>query len=232
MRLAIFSDVHGNIYSFKKILEDMQKRQVDMFVFCGDICGYYYYQNEIIDIFRDMDNLICVMGNHDKFFLDILQDKSLESDYETKYGKSFSLLRENITKDNLKFLKKLNYKEELLINEYRIGVFHGNPWDYLNGYVYPDTELNGYENLPYDYILLGHTHYPMIRYINGKTIINPGSSGQPRDGKQPSYCVLDLKENNVDFFSVVYNPTKLIDDIKIHKESNKYLIDVLYRGWK
>lgn len=127
MRIAIFSDIHGNIYAFEKILESIREHQVDQLIFCGDICGYYYYQNEIINIFKNMNNLVCVMGNHDKLFLDILEDEHLEEAYTNRYGKSMELLKKNITKDNLNFLRNLNSKKELWIDKYSFGVFHGSP---------------------------------------------------------------------------------------------------------
>jgi predicted phosphodiesterase len=34
-----------------------------------------------------------------------------------------------------------------------------------------------------DFLLVGHTHTPFIREIGGKTIVNPGSLGQPKTGK-------------------------------------------------
>lgn len=229
MKLAIFSDVHGNIYAFEKILKSMKEHKVDKFIFCGDICGYYYYQNEIIDIFRSMENLICVLGNHDKLFLDILEDETLLDDYTRKYGKSMEILKENITPDNLKYLQSLNDKEEIQINTYKIGIFHGNPFNHLEGYVYPDTEINEYRDLKYQYLFLGHTHYQMIRKIGNTTIINPGSCGQPRDGNLPSYILLDLISNTLETITVEYNRELLIKDIKRNNDKNKYLIDILYR---
>lgn len=127
MKIAIFSDVHGNIYAFEKILKSIREHHVDVFIFCGDICGYYYHQNEIIDILKNMDNLHCILGNHDKIFLDILNKEYSQETYTGIYGKSAELLKKNISSDNLKFLKNLNHKKDLSIYGYNIGVFHGSP---------------------------------------------------------------------------------------------------------
>ena len=58
---------------------------------------------------------------------------------------------------------------------------HGSPRDPLNGYVYPDTEMDSFEKLPYDAIFMGHTHRSFIKKAGEKIIANVGSCGLPRD---------------------------------------------------
>ncbi len=48
-----------------------------------------------------------------------------------------------------------------------------------------------------DIILYGHTHVSDCQYENGIYIINPGSLGLPRDGKKPSYALLDISEKGI-----------------------------------
>ncbi len=48
-----------------------------------------------------------------------------------------------------------------------------------------------------DIVLYGHTHVSDCRYEDGLYIINPGSLSIPRDGKQPSYVLLDVSEKGV-----------------------------------
>ncbi|MGA7212688.1 MAG: metallophosphoesterase family protein, partial [Terrimicrobiaceae bacterium] len=46
------------------------------------------------------------------------------------------------------------------------------------------------ENIDADFILCGHTHLPMVREIDGRIFVNPGSVGLPLDGNpQASYAV-------------------------------------------
>ncbi len=227
MKIGIFADIHGNIYAFEEMLKSLKKESVELYVFCGDICGYYYYQNEIIDILREMDNLICVAGNHDRMFLRILHDKAFSDEYRTLYGKSSCLLKENIKKENLDFLE--NMPGRYVLDDYEIAIFHGSPWDYLDEYVYPTDSLKRFGELPYKYTLLGHTHYPMNRSINGVRVINPGSCGQPRDYRDLSYAILDLQQKLVEFKRVQYDADSMIKDVLKHNEENSYLVTVLQR---
>jgi len=228
MKIGIFADVHGNIYAFEKIWKALQKESCNLYVFLGDICGYYYYQNEIIEILSQARNVISIIGNHDALFFKVLKNNRLENTYTERYGKSFSILKETIRPKSLNFLKKL--PERFCIKEYKIVAFHGSPWDYLNGYIYPTDPITRFQGLPYNFILLGHTHYPMDRSIDHIRIINPGSCGQPRDYNWPSYAVLDLESGTCKIKRVTYNHSSLVKDIIKHRESNRYLIDVLKRN--
>lgn len=231
MKIGIFADIHGNIYAFKEIYKSLIKAKLDLNIFCGDICGYYYYQNEVIGILKEMKNLICIAGNHDEMFLRMLEEPAeeptLENEYESRYGKSNRILKETIKKDNLDFLRKL--PEEYYLKNFKLAVFHGSPWNHLDEYIYPGDSLDRFNELPYRFIFLGHTHYPMDRTINHIRIINPGSSGQPRDNNQPSFAVFDLESGEIEFKHIQYDSDLIVRDIIRRREKNPYLIEVLKR---
>src|SRR6185436_12514757 len=92
MRLGVFSDIHGNMYAFEKVWQALQAEKCDQYCFLGDVCGYYYSQNEAIALLKACPNLICLLGNHDELFLRMLNDRAVEDMYLEKYGKSNSLL--------------------------------------------------------------------------------------------------------------------------------------------
>ncbi|MFZ0035314.1 MAG: metallophosphoesterase family protein [Sedimentisphaerales bacterium] len=227
MRIGVFADVHGNIYAFEKVLPSLKQEGADFYVFCGDICGYYYYQNEIIKILREMDNLIYVSGNHDRLFIRMLQDQSLENEYERQYGKSSRLLKNSISKENLEFIEGM--PDKYIFKDYKVAVFHGSPWDLMNGYVYPSSCLKEFEELAYAYVILGHTHYAMDKFAGNVRIVNPGSCGQPRDGGNPSYAIIDLEKKTVQIKRVQYDRAPMIRDVLKHQEKNTYLTTVLER---
>ena len=231
MKIGVFSDIHGNIYSFAKALYLMEQLNIEEFFMCGDICGYYYYHNEVINLLKSINRLHCVIGNHDKMFLDIIDGKTEYEYYKNKYGSSIIKFQENITRENLDFLRNLKTDYDCQIDSITtIRMYHGNPWDHLNGYVYPDTDLTKYNEIDADYIFQGHTHYRMIKSINNLTIINPGSIGQPRDGRPACFAVLDTEEKEVEFVSVNYNIGQLIKDIDELQGEPSYLINVLRRS--
>jgi predicted phosphodiesterase len=106
---------------------------------------------------------------------------------------------------------------------------HGSPWDPLNGRIYPDySNWERFNSCNEDVILIGHTHYPLEKKIGDKIIINPGSVGQPRDGKNGAcFAILDISSRKVQFHRVAYNPQRMIEDAQIHDPDNCYLVQVL-----
>jgi diadenosine tetraphosphatase ApaH/serine/threonine PP2A family protein phosphatase len=64
-------------------------------------------------------------------------------------------------------------------------------------------------------ILLGHTHYPILKNVdNGGIIINPGSVGQSRDGNlSSSFCILDTLSLEINFYRVPYDTEKVISEL-------------------
>lgn len=227
MRIGIFSDAHGNIYAFDKVWEHLEREACDAHCFLGDICGYYYFQNEVVDFFRAHKDIICLGGNHDEMFLRGLEDAQAAKDYLKRYGKANELLAKNIKPSTLDFLKGLSPAH--IWEEENIALYHGSPAAPWDQYIYPTTPIDQFAGLPYKYVLLGHTHHPMDRSAGVVRIINPGSCGQPRDYNWASYAVLDTQKNTVAFRRVEYDRASLIRDVESHNENSAYLIDVLNR---
>ena len=76
---------------------------------------------------------------------------------------------------------------------------HASPDDLLQGYVYPDTPLDGIRRSKFDIVFMGHTHRPFIRSFAGRRFINVGSCGQPRDhGGLGSACLFDADDGSVE----------------------------------
>ncbi len=228
MRIGLLADAHGNIYAFEKIWEALLAQNCDAHVFLGDVCGYYYYQNEIIEILRRDTRMVAIAGNHDHLFLQALDNPALlkARDAYRELGKSFDLFHDRITPENLDFLK--NLPSQHIWAEESILAVHASPLD-AKEYVYPDSPLEKFVRLPYRYVVLGHTHYAMDREAHGIRFINPGSCGQPRDSHEPSFAVLDTKTQVVDMMRVDYERWRILEDIRGFDDPNPYLIEVLDR---
>lgn len=229
MKIVFFSDIHGNKYVLRPFIESLKNDNPENVVFCGDIFGYYYHQNEIIDIFRQ-ETFTVLLGNHDKNFLDIIDGKIDVSKLIHKYGNSYYNIEQRISDQNIEFLRKLKPCYEFQSDNCRIGVFHGSPYDYLMGRVYPDTEIIQEERYSkYDFVILGHTHHKMVRRVGPTTILNPGSIGQQRDGKGCSYLVLNTADKSYQFKTINYDVSKLVKDIELYDSGKDELKEVLFR---
>lgn len=221
MRICFFSDIHGNYEALMKML-DYEVEVAELFVFVGDIFGYFYEQREIIDTFMSMSNLVSIKGNHEKLYL-------LHSEIDKltdKYGSSYKI---SLTDKQKQYIEELPDYVELDIDGKKLGVFHGGPFDYLEQRVYPNSleDINHIlDECQYDYIILGHTHYQLLCESNRTVVINPGSLGQPRDGKGFSYCLLDTETGVCKHKNVELNISKLIESVE-KRDSDKYVFEYL-----
>lgn len=230
MKYVFFSDIHGNYYALEKFLVELELIGPDKCFFLGDIFGYYYDQNAIINALRNRQDLICLLGNHDKYFLDILENKICPDTLISKYGNSYKDIVSKISLNNIEFVKNLPQELEIRSEGLKIGLFHGTPDNPLNGRLYPDTIIQDPEVYKkYDYVILGHTHHKHVRKLGTTTIINPGSLGQQRDGKGCSYVILILPEGIVEYRQINFDIDKLVFDIHKNDGYNDNLISVLYR---
>lgn len=227
MRLAVFSDIHGNADALSLALKAMALQSPDGYLFLGDLCGYYY---EALDAWRQMISLPhfrAVLGNHDRMYLDILAgNEALRQMYLQSYGQSMEYLLGQEHVDFADWLRRLPQKIE--DSSLRIIACHGSPQAPLEGYLYPDKDVT--DVCPSGWMLLtGHTHYRMCRSVDGAMLVNPGSLGQPRDGGGASWCIVNTDSKDVEFFRVPFDPEMLCSKVRAMGETNPYLEQVLLR---
>ena len=81
----------------------------------------------------------------------------------------------------------------------KLFMIHATPWNPFSGYINPGSpQMPRIAALPYDFVILGHTHVPMVEKAGTVTVVNPGSCSEPRDGsRQGSYAILDLEARTV-----------------------------------
>lgn len=220
MRICIFSDIHGNYEAFHKMLS-AESKNAELFIFAGDVFGYFHNQKEIIRDMMKMPTLLAVKGNHDKYYLSETDKVNLIN----KYGSSYTFV---LPTEQVEFIRSLPDSVETTIGGKRIGIFHGGPDDCLEQRIYPDSKVD-FEvwQKDFDIVILGHTHYRLEKKVGNTLIINPGSLGQPRDGEGFSYCVLDLDDDSCCFKSVNVNMDELLSQVKEYdadKAVSSYLL--------
>ena len=224
MQYVIFSDIHGNLYALRELLAVESKDATKQFIFCGDLCGYYYHAEESMELLKTIDGLIAVRGNHDQYYLNAYKDEEQTEKLVEKYGSSY---REKIL--NLRYyIENMPLEIKLNINGRKVYIQHGSPGNLLEGRVYPDSVIPELEdNAIY---ISGHTHYQMIKQYKNMIWINPGSLGQPRDGKGFSYCILNDKNWDVFFRNISIDIDPLVHQVRTRDPLNKYLEEELHRN--
>jgi putative phosphoesterase len=191
MRIGVIADPHSNLAALQVVLKQMPK--VDDIICAGDLVGYGAEPNEVIDLINKRE-VQAILGNHD--YGAITRDVAGFNPFASK---AVLWTADNLTKENVRYLRGLREELTLTYGSRRIHVVHGSPRDHLFEYVFPDLPnrelLELTRNVNADIIILGHTHMPMQRVIQGKLVINPGGVGQPRDrDPKASYMILTLDD--------------------------------------
>lgn len=222
MKIGLISDIHSNIYALRSVLKRLEG--MDLILCAGDITGYYPFVNEV---FEELEarNVIFIKGNHDAYLCgDRIKDlRPIEF-------KSVEYTKKHATDINLDKLRNAPLEWELNVDGVNIDMFHGSPWDKLEEYIYPDyPDFDRFKEIDTDVIILGHTHYPLIKQIGGKLVINPGSCGQPRDyDPRASFAIFDTSTKNAVIERVQYDVERLCEVVKELGFDNK-LIEILKR---
>ena len=140
----------------------------------------------------------------------------------------------NLDSDATAFLRDLPLTRVLERDDHSFFLCHAIPSNPLYGYCPEDSDLwpKELEQVEADFLLVGHTHTPFIRKIGGKTIVNPGSLGQPKTGKADAcYAVWeDGKFHLKQFAYPVERAVQRIEQLPVPAEIKRDLATVLRTG--
>jgi putative phosphoesterase len=174
MKIALISDIHANLYSFERVLEDIEREQVDKLIFLGDAATFGPRPKEVVAQLRALE-CPCIMGNHDQY---IIAPRTVP-----KLSWVSQWYAEQLDDDDLQFLFSFEPMLEVPLTEKRtLLCFHGSPRSNTENIfsITPESDLDemiaGYE---FPVMVGGHTHVQLIRQHKGMLIVNAGSVGQP-----------------------------------------------------
>ena len=221
MRYLIFTDIHGNLEAFMTILKFSKKKEIDNYLFLGDLVGYGASPNDIIHKTQQLNPISIIRGNHDKAVCGL----DATDAFNPIAAAAIIWTQKNIKKKNNEYLSRMP-KGPKIIHDH-ITVCHGAPFDedyYIFG-EYDATEA--FKHITTPLCFFGHTHFPYvytdrdygvegtflvgnenkIKIEEGITyLINPGSVGQPRDRNPRAACAIyDSDEKIIEFYRLEYN---------------------------
>ena len=229
MKIAILSDIHSNCFALKAVIDEFDRYSIEKVIILGDIFGYYPWAAETFEVLQPyLSNSYAIKGNHDQLVLERNPPDPIPIYWESA-KQNEKALRESYP-EAIQWLKTLQFENKIAIEGISLHLVHGTPNNAFEGRFYPDN-LKHHDWFPKDgeVLLLGHTHYPMLKQTETNGIIfNPGSVGQPRDGDpMPSWGVLNLSDKNFQFIRSRYDnigamkklekmgwPTKIIEALK------------------
>lgn len=185
-RIAIISDIHGNMPALEAVLKDIENKNIKRIFCLGDLAGKGPSSAEAVDKIKQYCEVV-IKGNWDYYLTE-------QMGYEVLMWHQSILGAER-----LKYMKGLPIYKEFYISGRLLRLCHASPNDLFHR-VYLSTEqskrLKLFEATPTlnaeaDVVGYGDIHGAHIDNFNGKTIFNVGSVGNPLDLTQASYGIIE-----------------------------------------
>lgn len=185
-KLAIISDIHGNLEALRAVLNDIQERGIDKIFCLGDIIAKGNNPHKCIELIKNNCDVV-LQGNCDEYFTSNI-DLQHQNEQEIK---RITWNKSKLTKEDIEYLSNLPYCFEFYMSGRLVRLFHATP-EKINDFVgnidsidrlyklfLPSNNTNS--NQLADIVIYGHIHTPFIQRIYNRTIINSGSVGNSID---------------------------------------------------
>jgi putative phosphoesterase len=199
MKILITSDIHSN---YEALLTVAHAEKTDAVWCLGDLVDFGPLPAECVQWVRHHVRQNCVRGNHDHALAFDVDCRSSE-DFHELSELSRAMNRELLHAEQIEYLCGLPVLKILTLDGFRFHLSHAAPYgDLYKSHLQPDISdaslTAEIEGIDADFILCGHTHLPMVREIDGRIFVNPGSVGLSLDGDpRASYAVFHDGEINL-----------------------------------
>jgi putative phosphoesterase len=179
MRIAVLSDVHGNLLGLDACLADIESQGgADAVVVAGDLCVDGPKPKKVLQRLDEI-GAACIRGNTDRYLYDEAEA------FESPEGAQLAWTRREIGERWLEWIKELPFALRIGEDENQLLIVHASPRK-DDEHIWPDAaepdlqKIIGEESATA--IAFGHLHIPYVRFWRGKLLVNVSSAGLPKDG--------------------------------------------------
>jgi len=227
MRIAVISDIHGNLEAFLEVLADIDQSGVDEIICLGDMIGYGPNPEEVVQKVRALQ-IPTIMGNHE---LTVSNKRALKW-FNPVAKTSLEKTKEFLSKASIQYIHELPSS----IVSHGCRFVHGFPPDSVRTYVFQISEealFDTFIEMNEKICFIGHTHMLKLIRFDGDSVIekplkkgvtkidadkryilNIGSVGQPRDGNNNAkYVIWDTDKNRLELKYIPYDAESVAERI-------------------
>mgnify|MGYP005845612601 CR=1 FL=1 len=181
MKIAILSDIHGNLEALRSAARDFDELWV-----LGDLVHYGPNPAEVVDFVREHAAVV-VRGNHDHAAA-TGEDPRCSAAFREMARATQAYTGQVLSAAQKAYLRELPLTARREADGKRFFLCHATPSD-LFRYLRADAAAWAEEAaaVKADILLVGHTHVPFTLNAGGLQVVNPGSTGQPKHGA-PEAC--------------------------------------------
>ncbi|MDJ0780630.1 MAG: metallophosphoesterase family protein [Desulfosarcinaceae bacterium] len=227
MRIAVISDIHGNMDAFDQVTAELRDIGVDETICLGDCVGYGAESEKVVAAIHDLEVPV-VMGNHELAMVHPNQLKWFNPLAQT----SLAMTRSALSPESLAIIASW----PRFVSKHGARFVHGFPPDRAKMYLFQAREdhfRRAFAACEERLCFVGHTHELELVVFDGDTvermplaapvslkphcryIVNVGSVGQPRDGgKRAKYILWDTLEDSLMVGRVAYDNERAAQKIR------------------
>lgn len=186
MKIAVLSDVHGNVPALEAVLEDLEAWQPDDVIVNGDLINRGPYSLAVLRLLEQrVPGCRFLKGNHESYVLRIAE---MLADPESPGHDLDRFARWTADQMGEALERIARWADHLDLTDLPGGasfhVTHGSRLGNRDG-IHPETDESRLAEKigdPRDLFIGSHTHRPLLRRFQGNLVVNTGSVGQPLDG--------------------------------------------------
>lgn len=228
MKLAIISDIHGNLEALQAVLADIDRLAISDLICLGDCIGYGPDSEEVMAVIRNR-SIPMIIGNHEL----AVGDKRYLNWFNPNARISVEKAIANLSDQSVKMIKAL--PTSIVTGQCRF--VHGYPPDDAKEYLFqkrPHQLIKTFKAMKERVCFVGHTHDLELVRFDGRQVervvlkqgltqllpdmqylINVGSVGQPRDGdNHAKYVIYDAEKETIEVKFIAYDISATVEKIK------------------
>ena len=180
MRVAVISDIHGNLTGLDACLADLHAQGgADVIIAAGDLCLDGPKPKKVLQRLEEI-GAEAIKGNTDRYLSETGSEK-----YEEIEDQQIAWTRRDLGEKYVEWLRDLPFSIRIGEDDNQLLVCHANPTN-DDEHVWPDADDATLERLigaeRATTIAFGHLHLPYVRTWRGKMLVNVASAGLPKDG--------------------------------------------------
>jgi putative phosphoesterase len=226
-KLALISDIHGNLFALEAALNDINRQKVSNIICLGDVAAFGPQSTEVLARLQEL-NCPIVMGNTDEWLLDPTPHPYRNED-SPKITAVETWAAEQLTEADKTFIRTFQPTIfQQLTDSISLLCFHGSPRSNTEAIHSTSTEeelAEAFAGNTATIMACGHTHTPILRRYQQSIIINPGSVGLPyefrsngTDIRNPAwaeYAMINIEDSQpkITFHRVSYDIHPLIEAV-------------------
>ena len=243
MKIALFTDLHGNLQALEAILKALDEEKVDRIICLGDVIGVGPKSNECVEILRNRPDIECIYGNHELY--STIHPNIGRKKWPDEFA-HHTWVKSTLSPENLEYLKNLPLKIEdtylgkkfLFVHFLLNDESAENPFYSLK--ILWDKRVNDLaKDIEADYTFVGHEHGDFEVDNQGKKLYDIGTCGCVHTDVT-NYTLIEITDTiNIETIYVKFDREGLKRDLEAYEYPRRNFVannffgfeEFKYEGW-